>query len=1140
MLAVFSVCAVVAASVFLLPRITQAANCGGATVCACGDTVTASTTLTGNLTCAGNGLVVGANNITIDGGNYTITGDRGLYDYGINNSSGYDSVTVKNLSVTNFNYGVYLFNSSGSTIQNITAYSNRFYGIYLLSSNSNTLTNNTVYSNELTGIQLQGSSLNTLTNNTMSGNGNNLYIYTLGDLSKYNNTINTTNKVEGKSVYYFYNNDGTAGSPLIYDGNVLSNDIGMFWCISCDYVQIKNATLSTNNPIGVHFFNTSNSVIQNVTTNSNTITGIDISGSGGSSNTLTNNTVSFNNTGIALGSSSSTLTDNTVSSNSTIGISISNFGSSNTLTNNIVLNNGRDINIPIDSEFGDPDITQTLSSNQFKHNMNTAMLTFTETTRTKNVNDLVSFNISMFNPNGTSCSDCSYAITTSPSETVSSSKSGNQVTGSFTATKSGTYSLIFTITDSNSNTTKRNYLFIVGDTGSQTTKYYFRPPTNPTRGQPKGNDAKALLLTAPDSAEEWACFYWIQGSPDEVPNYPLANLSDINTYSWYKSPTITAEKYIGVQRFVGYDAGMDYSSSVPVAADYTWVNKNFANLNWAMDYFHSWYWISLKLYGASDSYWATFPIGETNKSYADFIYQYAATPTVKSVSNPNVVVLSATAPANATSSVSIALENPLSSATSTNFVLPDFSRPFLTATSTIDSNATTTVASPSISAGATSTLSSVPLDITPSSGSIDVAIDTWNTTSTYYKKWTEVGDTPAATAAHTIGDLRANQWYQVKVGGSVTNTLQANSSGEITFTYLGGYSTKTFEVEEETTAPTPFTLISPINNASTDNQPTFFWNASSDAGSGLAKYQLFIDSSLDADNISSTTLSIAPTNTLSCGNHTWYVRAIDNAGNSVNSSTYNFTRSCGGTPLWFLEQINRANQAREDNNSSNDNKNKEESKKQEAEQAQSEIPNLKIEEYKVEASAIFEADVDNIVSMVEKKRDIDLEINVVNKYLTEIGAIAESKEEAATGYWQLMILNFITYGTPSTISLGAGERAGVINSYRQAFNKLPKTKEEWLDVIKIANGRWLNEKNKEAEERAKINFNLVYLREPNRNNPHDNAAITVMAYGLRPAERNLDSEKASIKIFKNIYEYNPEKATAWDVVRAIAYSGAIR
>jgi len=71
-------------------------------------------------------------------------------------------------------------------------------------------------------------------------------------------------------------------------------------------------------------------------------------------------------------------------------------------------------------------------------------------------------------------------------------------------------------------------------------------------------------------------------------------------------------------------------------------------------------------------------------------------------------------------------------------------------------------------------------------------------------------------------------------------------------------------------------------------------------------------------------------------------------------------------------------------------------------------------------------------------------------------------------------------------------------------------------------------------------LHINYLRDPNRTNAHDDAAVTVMAYGLRPAGRNLDSEKAAIKYFKAIYGYTPSAATAWDVVRAIAYSGSTR
>jgi len=138
------------------------------------------------------------------------------------------------------------------------------------------------------------------------------------------------------------------------------------------------------------------------------------------------------------------------------------------------------------------------------------------------------------------------------------------------------------------------------------------------------------------------------------------------------------------------------------------------------------------------------------------------------------------------------------------------------------------------------------------------------------------------------------------------------------------------------------------------------------------------------------------------------------------------------------------------------------------------------------------------------------------------------------------ITNFVTYGTPATKVLGAGERGGVVNSYRAAFGKLPATSQEWNDVIKIANGRWPSQTNATAEKRAKTSFKTIYLREANMSNAHDNAAVTVMAYGLRPADRKLNSEKTAIKSFKAIFGSAPTSATNWDAVRAIAYSGATR
>ena len=59
-------------------------------------------------------------------------------------------------------------------------------------------------------------------------------------------------------------------------------------------------------------------------------------------------------------------------------------------------------------------------------------------------------------------------------------------------------------------------------------------------------------------------------------------------------------------------------------------------------------------------------------------------------------------------------------------------------------------------------------------------------------------------------------------------------------------------------------------------------------------------------------------------------------------------------------------------------------------------------------------------------------------------------------------------------------------------------------------------------------------------NANDNAAVTILTYGLRPSNRSLINEAASIKSFKYIYGRAPSSAADWDIVRAIAYSGSKR
>lgn len=195
-----------------------------------------------------------------------------------------------------------------------------------------------------------------------------------------------------------------------------------------------------------------------------------------------------------------------------------------------------------------------------------------------------------------------------------------------------------------------------------------------------------------------------------------------------------------------------------------------------------------------------------------------------------------------------------------------------------------------------------------------------------------------------------------------------------------------------------------------------------------------------------------------------------------------------------------------------------------------------LQQISIDASAVYSENINNILENVGNVRDENKETDTSSKYLNSLTLDEESLSSP-----ELNRLNFfITYGTQSTKILGAGERAGVIGSYKKAFGKLPKTEAGWSDAVKIANGRWPAETSQTALDLAKTEFNKVYKRDANMNNPNDNAAVSVIAYGLRPSNRNMDSEKAAIKTFKSIYGHNPISSQAWDIVRAIAYSGAIR
>ena len=208
------------------------------------------------------GVEIKDNDITLDCNGHSITGSSISYGRGLNlnNKSG---VTVANCTIKKFSVGIRLYLSDNNNLINNTV-SNNFEGIYLHSSNANTLTNNTVDSNSYFGIVHYYSSSSVLTGNTMSGNRYNFDLSGWGD-DNFTNDIDKSNLVDGKPIYYLLNTKNK-----IFDD---STNAGMFYCINCDNITIKNLTFAKNK-YGIFFWNTHNSKIENVVASDNKSGGI--------------------------------------------------------------------------------------------------------------------------------------------------------------------------------------------------------------------------------------------------------------------------------------------------------------------------------------------------------------------------------------------------------------------------------------------------------------------------------------------------------------------------------------------------------------------------------------------------------------------------------------------------------------------------------------------------------------------------------------------------------------------------------------------------------------------------------------------------------------------------------------------------
>jgi len=188
-------------------------------------------------------ILIAVSNVDFNCSGYNITNDGTLNAAGIavNGSSAinYTNVTISNCpSVTQYEDGVYIYDSAYDVVRNVTAHNSTAFGFQLGATTYITLHNNTAHNNSMMGFHLPSSSYNTLQNNFAYNNTQyGFYLYTLSDS---NNLTNNTayNNTDGFYVY-------DSGSN-VFDNNTAYRNVRGFHLAATGMCTLSNNTAYEN------------------------------------------------------------------------------------------------------------------------------------------------------------------------------------------------------------------------------------------------------------------------------------------------------------------------------------------------------------------------------------------------------------------------------------------------------------------------------------------------------------------------------------------------------------------------------------------------------------------------------------------------------------------------------------------------------------------------------------------------------------------------------------------------------------------------------------------------------------------------------------------------------------------------------
>jgi parallel beta-helix repeat protein len=160
-----------------------------------------------------NSIIIEKSNIVLDGANYTLQG-IGAYPIGID-LVGRSNVTITNMKIKNFDFGVYLSSASNNVLSQ-NDLTNNYCGIWIeASSNGNIISGNNIENNEMYAIWLTTSSNNKISENKLTSNFN-YSVY----LRSSNNTTFSANYIANNQLGIFF---FESSNNILYHNNFIDN-----------------------------------------------------------------------------------------------------------------------------------------------------------------------------------------------------------------------------------------------------------------------------------------------------------------------------------------------------------------------------------------------------------------------------------------------------------------------------------------------------------------------------------------------------------------------------------------------------------------------------------------------------------------------------------------------------------------------------------------------------------------------------------------------------------------------------------------------------------------------------------------------------------------------------------------------------